>query len=134
MIEANVISLKQKIRRLDGEVKKLKETLKEAEIELLAYWSENGISKTTIDGTTLYVSRKLWAGGDTDDLVYALKEEGLEDLIKPNVNRNTLTAYVKEITGATPTMSTGEIHAALPPRLQAAIEITEKITFNMRKS
>lgn len=132
--EATVIMLKQKIAKHEAEIKKLKKDLTEAEIILLAEWSESGVSRTTLDGNTLYVSRRLWAGGDTDELVAVLRREGLEDLIKPNVNRNTLTAWVKEVTEATPTMTPEEIHAALPKGVRDAIEVVEKITFGMRKA
>ena len=134
MLEANVISIKRKIRRLNAEIEEQKQTLKEEEIKLLAEWSENGISKTTMDGTTLYILRKIWAGGDTDKLVVALRAAGLGDLVKPGVNRHTLTAWVKEVTNATPTMSPEEIQSWLPKELKEVIEVTEKITFGMRSA
>ena len=134
MREANVLSLKLKIKRLESEVKEVKTLLKEEEIALLAEWSESGISRTTIDGKTLYITRRLWAGGDTDELVTVLRNAGLHDLVKPGVNRNTLTAYVKEVTDATRTMSPEEIHAKLPSELQEAIEVTEKVTFGLRSA
>lgn len=132
--EAKMIQLKLKKKKLEIDLKDIEEEIRELTQSLKEEWEASSISKTTIGGYTVYISRRIWAGGDTQELITALKAAGEGDLVKEQVNRNTLTARVKEMAEVTPTMTVEDIHSALPESLKPVIEITEQITFGVKKA
>lgn len=129
-----LISLKQQIANLETELKELKFRRDCLQEEILVDMAEKGIDNVTVNGFMLYPSRRVWVGGDTEKLAQALKGTDGEWIVKDSVNRNTLSAWVKEQLGDEFSyMSTEEIEQALPEPLRGIASVTEKVTIGMRK-
>jgi hypothetical protein len=111
--------------------------LKMAKIEeaLLKEFADEGMSRAAIGTTTLWLDHKVWAsaGGDMDGAVSALREAGFNDLVKESINRNTLSAWVRE-QAPSKLSSPEEIQAALPAGVRDAIKVTETNNIRVRKS
>lgn len=103
-------------------------------------FAENGIDSMRCAHGTLYVARTLWAGavqvegadgkthGDAERTAEALRRAGLEWMVKPSFNVQTLSAWVRE----QPRDEQGEI--ILPDALKGNISITEKPEIRLRKA
>jgi len=122
------LSLKDKLDAVMKDIAKL-------EAALLEEFAAEGMAKATVDGVTLWIDRKVWAsaGGDMDGAVAALKKAGEGDMVKESINRQTLSAWVRE-QAPSKLSSPEEIQAALPGGLKDAIKVTETNNVRVRKS
>ena len=122
------VSLKDKLDDVQKKINHL-------EKKLLVEFADEGMATAKIDGTTLWLDRKIWAsaGGDMDGAVAALKAAGEEDMVKESINRNTLSAWVRE-QAPSKFASPEEVQAALPGPLKDAIKVTETNNIRVRKS
>ncbi len=77
--------------------------------------------------TTLYLHRQVWAspaeGKERTDVAAALVAAGMGELVNPNYNSNTLSAWVRERVKA---------DEAIPAGLADVLNITERIEVNVR--
>lgn len=123
------------IKRLGTLVKKLKEEAADLEVELLPQFKDAGIDKTTINGKTVWLDRKVWAsaGGDMPALVDAMKAAGLHDMVGETVNGNTLSAWVREF-DPDGVFSPEEIVEKLPVELRNSINVSEVFKLQVRSS
>lgn len=122
------VELTKKKRRLDAELKKIKERISEIEPLLLNDMVEGAMQSMKIDGTTLYIKSQLWAGvsdGATyHDAVEGLRDAGLGDLVEEKFNTNRLSAYFRE-----------QMRDSLNPdevELPKGIKLTEKFSVGTR--
>ena len=121
-------SLTDKLDTCKGKIRKLEE-------KLLAEFQDEGMNRASVGGRTLWLDHKIWAsaGGDMDGAVAALKAAGESDMVKESINRQTLSAWVRE-QAPSKLSSPEEIQAALPGGLAQAIKVTETNNIRVRKS
>lgn len=129
------IALYKKKKQLEEKLEATKGDIAELEAELLIEFSEEGMTRVVVGEATLWLDHKIWAsaGGDMEGAVRVLKLEGNEDLVKETINRNTLSAWVRE-QAPSKLSSPEEIQAALPGGLSKAIKVTETNNIRVRKS
>jgi hypothetical protein len=92
---------------------------------------------STNDGTpvfrTVYARPEIWAGhnGDEAALVEAMKESGLESMVKEKFNVQTLSGYVR---GLDPdkNMTTEELLDEVPPKMRPHIKISKLLKLGCR--
>ena len=138
------LKLDQAIKRKEGEVEKMKEELGPVHDELLQrFQSEGTRSLSTQNGSTVYINRQLWASGSVEDksvMLAVLKEHpDTKDLVKENVNTQTLSGYVREKIeehfGKEQTLKNEtELLEALPIPLRTVLKITERFQLKARRS
>jgi seryl-tRNA synthetase len=134
------ITLDQKIKARDTEVKDLKKLRDELGEQIRTRFEQAGIqSQKSKNGVTVYIKRELWAGfeeGKEAELQAALKEIGHGDMVKEKVNHQTLSAYVREIEEQTygEDVDPQKVVAALPITLQSVIKVSEVFKVQARKS
>lgn len=126
----------RKYARLDRDRRTLKEKLAKVEAEIdetepgvIEHFQRMGMDRATIDGTTIYLRRELWAGkadGVTDEAACdALAANGLGDYVKRKFNTQSVSAFVRELDGR------GE---PLPAPLAAVLKISEVFKIGTRRS
>lgn len=83
----------------DEHAEELKKVEKQLEEKLVAEMEASETSEFAVDGTKFIYSTKLTANCPVDNreaLIKALKKRGFGDIVKPTINPQTLTAFVKE--------------------------------------
>ena len=127
------INLDKKKKDLKSKLEDIQQQIRDLEITLLAEFEAEGMSKASVGGHTLWLDHKIWAsaGGDMPGAVAALKAAGEDDLVKESINRNTLSAWVRE-RAPSALSSPEEIQAALPAGLSEAIKVTETNNIRVR--
>lgn len=109
----------------DAEADALKEERIELEKELVAMFAENGLQNLNVDGRTVFLHRTVFAqrkpGATAEDVVAALVADGAGDLVKRNVNANTLSAWVRELTE-------DDDAEGLPPHVAEVLEPGERFS------
>lgn len=122
------------IRAREGEIDELKKRAQKLEGSLVSNMVNAGIQRTTVDGHTVWVDRKLWAsaGGETALLVEALKAAGCGDLVKESYNATALSSWVRE---HDPEKSTPpeEVIQRLPETVRPHIKVSEVIKLQVKK-
>lgn len=121
--------LKRRKEELDEQLKSVNSLMRAVEAQLLDMFAEAGVPKiSTKEYGTLYVQRQLWAGpkeGNKAALVEFLKSYQ-PALVSENVNSQTLSAFVRDIT------DNGE--KELPQGLGAVVEVKEQYSMRLRKA
>ena len=131
------IELKNQIKKVKAELAEVTAEKDELQTELLSEMAVDNMTGMVIDGKVVYVSRRVWLGGDTPNIIKALRGTDGEWIIKEGVNRTTLSAWGKEQVEENSLdnfdlMSCEEIQKALPGNLGDTIDVTEKVTLNVR--
>lgn len=89
------------IRDLDLKLKALKAKRGKLEEPVLSYFERQGIQSTSVEGFTVHVIRKLWAGREegveNDPAIDALTEAGLGHFAERKIQMQTLSAYCREL-------------------------------------
>jgi hypothetical protein len=133
---ARYVALVEKKRKHEDDIKDLNEKIAALETTLITNMQKGGLTKLSINGSTCWLDRKVWAGADNGNmplLAAALKEVGLDDYVKEGVNAQTLSAWVREF-DPDGTLSPEEIKAALPAPVQPTIRISEVFNLRVRKA
>lgn len=83
---------------------------------------------------TVFVSETLWAGylgEDNKDLLNAMKEAGLEDMVSESFNTQSLSAYVR---GFDPdgVLSLEELRTKLPTQIQPFVKLSKKANVKVK--
>jgi UDP-N-acetylglucosamine enolpyruvyl transferase len=144
---ATTADLVQKFIHLHHEIKHHSEEIetKQAELKILGADLLGRFERAEINtmgslGNTIYIRRQLWPKNVTDSqaTVLALKASGLDDLVSETPNSNRLAAYVREVgreheEGGLP-LNCEQIREFLPQPLREAIEVTEKVSLQIRRS
>lgn len=84
--------LEARLALIEDEERPLKEQIAEA-------FEESGTQRERVDGLTVYLAYKTYArpkDGDMQRLCDALRNCGMDDLVRDNVNINSLSAVVRE--------------------------------------
>jgi hypothetical protein len=118
------VELSKRKNQLEAELKAVKADIEAVKDPLMQQFSQDGMTKATVDGMTVYISSQLWASakdGDAAGACAVLKKIGLADYVKENFNTQSLSAYVREVA------KNGEDY---PEGFLGVIEIIEK--FDLR--
>jgi len=113
-------------RELEAQIKILDEQIAQAEKKLLAEMTDAGVQRVTVDDVTVYIHRQLWASKNPnvtdEEAAEAIKLVGLDDMIKPKFNANTMSSYIRELDGQ---------GRPIPDPLLSVLSITEKFSVRM---
>lgn len=109
------------------EAKTIKAEADELEQQLLEEFAEEGTDSVSLDGTTVYLRRDLFAakkdGIETPDVVKALVACGLGHFVTDTYNANTLSAHLRAL---------DDTDTPLPPELDEVIYGFEKYSIRTR--
>lgn len=118
------LALKDRKEALDAQAKDVAAELETVQAALLERWSEDGTTSQRVDGRLVSLRRQAYAtvvDSDYDRAARALKEAGLEGLLRPNTQ--TLSAWIREREAA------GE---PLPASFEGAIGLYERFSLSVR--
>lgn len=121
-------------RKLEEQIKDTKARLAELEPAIIEQFQENGVQSMNIDGYTVYLNRKLFAGakdGDKEAMITALQgcdDETWSFLVGPTVNSQQLAARIRECD-----MDENSL-PILPDSLKSVIAVHEQFRVGARKS
>lgn len=112
------------------------------EEKMVKYFQDHGLQNLTSSGSTVYLQRQLFASLTDKEAAHAkLKEYGHGELVKDNVNSNSLSAWVRELIDEHEKKTPDEIDTKdlntkldLPKDLRDLIRVTEKFSVRVRKS
>jgi len=94
------VELEKKKADLEAQLDVVKAQISDMKEPVLAFFQQNGIDRTSLNGRTLYLKRELWCGrveGKTsEDAVAALRERGYEEFAKESVNTQGMSALMRE--------------------------------------
>lgn len=115
------IDLGDQIDEAEVKLAALKGERAEVEERLLEQFASFEGQKVGLKGRTVYVHRQLWATAKNgrEAAAEALKEAGLDDLVAPNFNTNTVSARFREWDKA---------DEDPPPELAEAFDVYEKFS------
>jgi hypothetical protein len=97
------VSLEQKKKELDAELKATKQKLDELEEQIIPMFIEAGVPSMTVEVNgakrTLSIYPDVYASpvNDREEVVDALKASELDQYVAENYNTNSLTSFVREI-------------------------------------
>lgn len=114
-------ALRARKAELEEELSNVDTELRAAESTLLDAMAASGQSRVHVDGVTYSLRREVRArakNGDTEYLASVLDELGLGAMVKPTVNAQTMSAYVREQIGEDRDPET------LPEALRNALDLT----------
>ncbi len=120
--------LEEQKRDLDGKLKAVKERQDRLKAHLIEAFADNGIQSINVEGYTFYLHRQIWASASGPQAMAALKEVGLDDLVKETCHAGTLSAWVREQPVDDQNMP------VLPPELQEQVRVSERFDIRSRKS
>lgn len=119
---------------MEQKMKDTKARLAELEPQIVEDFQQAGTQSMNVDGYTVYLNRKMFAGpmdGDRESMCAALAglDETWSFLVTPSVNANSLSARVRECESDE---TTGM--PILPPELVGKIKVSEVFRVGARKS
>jgi hypothetical protein len=128
------VKLDRAIKDHEDAAEDLKAKRKELEAKLIENMTHAGLQRVTVDGTTVYIDRKLWAGAaeGMPALVAALREEGMEDMVTESAGAQRLSAWVREF-DPDKKDSPETVVGRLPERLRGLVRVSEVFKLNCRK-
>ena len=138
------VSLENRKKGLDAELKSVKQQLDDLEEALVPQFIEDGVQRMTIDGRTVSIQQDVYASplNDREDVVDALKQSELAQYVAENYNTNSLTAFVREVKRDVELRAQSEnriyteddVRAALPQPLGRALKISFVHKLSSRKA
>ena len=121
-------------REIEGQLKDAKARLGELEPLIAEHFTEEGMQSVNVDGYTIYLNRRLFAGpmdGDREAMVAALEvcdDESWKFLVKKGVNSQQLSARVRECE-----VDENSGMPSLPDGLRQTIKVYEEFRIGARK-
>lgn len=140
------VAIEEKKRDLDSQLKQVVQRLDDIEEQIVPQMLSDGVSQMRVDGRTIYIANKIYAGpkdGDKGSVIDALKSsDDTAAFVAENYNAQTLRSYVSEIAKEVETVCKKDgrlfdeeaIRAALPTELAAAIKISFVHSLHSRKA
>ena len=122
-----IIALDEKKKELQAQLKEVNEERREVERAILHHFESTGISRVSMDGVTVHLSRRISAkpkDGDTYRITKIFMDHGMLDMLR--VHSNTLSSMAREH------MEDAE-GGTLPPELWDALEVDEIYQVRTRK-
>lgn len=89
-------------KRLKAKYEELGAELEAIEQTLIQHMIQEGTTKITVNGASISIETKIWPKllRPRDEVVQALEQVGLGDLVQKNFNTNKLAAYIRELDAA----------------------------------
>lgn len=115
-------------RELEGRIKVINQQTEALEKILVEQFQLNGVQNLQIAGATLCLHPQLWArvaDGKQAEASAALESLGLGEMVKPSINAQTLSAWVRE---------RRDNKEAIPPQLLDVLKISETVKMGVRKA
>jgi hypothetical protein len=118
-LERQIDDLEEQLAPLTKERKKLRETL-------LNQWVEFGAQRTTMNGYTIYLERKVWGSYPQGKAaaIDALQEAGMGEYVNPDFQHQSVSKLVREL----------EKEGQMPPGFAGRIEAAEVFTLKAVKA
>jgi len=114
--------------KLKQQLKKVKSDIEETEPGVLDHFQKMGISKTTVEGITVYIRRQIWAAKNPDvsiaELVKVFKSNDMGEYCEPRLNAQSISAWVREF---------DERSEELPADIAAVLKVSEVFKLGHRK-
>lgn len=133
------LAMHEKKRALEAELETVKEQMAVLEAELLQQFEQEGVSSMKVNGKTVYLDQKKWAGvapgASREAAIQAIKEAGLDMYVKEDFSTQSLSAYVRELLAQAPLeiqMDKSRWHEVLPPTFEGVISVTERVSLRVR--
>ena len=137
------VSLENRKRDLDAELKATKQKLDDIEQALIPQFIEDGVQRVTVDSRTVALAQDIYASplSDREDAVAALKNSELGQYVAENYNSNSLTAFVREVAREVAALAEregrpygeDEVLQALPKPLGSALKVSFVHSLRSRK-
>lgn len=130
------VELDRRIKAHEDEIETLKEKRRALEERLIDNMTQAGLQRVTVDGVTVYIDRKLWAGANGEGmpaLVAALREEGLDEMVTESAGAQRLSAWVREH-DPQKCDSPEVVVSRLPERIRPFIRVSEVYKLCARKA
>ena len=116
------IELKDQIDEAEASLKSLREEKDRLEAQLVDHYVDNGLQSVNMDGRLVYLTNTVYAElpQGTEAAIRVLQASDYRDLVKPNVNRQSLSALVRELKeqGTIPESFEGVIQAGERPGIR----------------
>jgi len=125
--EQEYVELSARKRELKAELSQVTDQMAGLEGEILELFERGGVDRLTINGTTLYVHRQLWAhakDGDKPRAVAALQAAGMDEFV--TFNTQSVSALFREADRDKDAM-------IIPAEVRNAFETTENVGLRTRK-
>lgn len=99
---------------------------------LLEQMAQDGVSKVTVDGATIYIHTQLWANAAIEEgsglrnfgqACEALIECGFPELVETKFSTQRVSSLIREL---------DETEGGIPDRLRETLDITEKMSCRVR--
>ena len=123
------VRLKRRQKELDAELKALGQEIDQMQETLLETFAQDGVTSMTVDGSTVYLHRQLWAGAaegiTRDQMCEGLRETGLGHFVHEAFNTQTLSSWVRDLERE------GE---ELPPDLEGLMALREVYQLRVRRT
>lgn len=125
-LAAQVLEVRERAEELDKQLKETNKLKEELEQQLIEMMMLDDVDKFVYAGKTFFPSVRLWASlkAETkEEAIEWLKSSGFADLVKEQVNTQSLSSLVKEL----------KENDEMPEEFEQFLNVTEKISLNVRK-
>jgi hypothetical protein len=123
------IMLNKEKDALTWRVEAIDARLKELKVELSAAFIEANMQNIQVGDRKVYLARNLWSsfvpGDDLDNALAVLRKHQLDWMIKPTVNGQTLSSWVREQERASDAIDFTAFVESLPEDLRSVLRISE---------
>lgn len=126
VLAGEVLENRDQIEQLEEQLKALKKQSEQQENQLIEMMISEDVDKFVFAGKTFYPSVRLWASLKAEEKEAAiefLEESEYADLVKKQVNTQSLSSLVKEL----------RENNEMPSDFEQYLNITERVTLNVRK-
>lgn len=131
-----LVDLLDKQDELNAQLKAISVDINELQSYALENMQNSGQQSIQVKNRTLYINRQIWASipaENKDAAIEALNHAGLDWMVKPFVNAQTLSGWVREF-DPDGLKSSDEITAELPETLRNLVNIAEVFKLGVRKA
>lgn len=127
-----------KKKKMEADLKQVGASMKKLEQPVMDHFQQMGCTKTTIDGVTLYIKRRLAVNkkpeATPEALSEALHKVGMGDYVKASVNANSLASYYKSLEEELGPEHLNSIENLLQEEVRDVLNIHEIFTIGARQS
>jgi hypothetical protein len=123
------IMLNKEKDALEGRVEAIDQRLRELKVELSAAFIEANMQNIQVGDRKVYLARNLWSsfvpGDDLDNALAIFRKHQLDWMIKPTINGQTLSSWVREQERASDAIDFTAFVESLPEDLRSVLRISE---------
>jgi hypothetical protein len=126
VLAGEILQSRQEIDELEERLKELKKLNEQQESQLIEMMLAEEVDKFVFAGRTFYPSTRLWASlkaESKDEAIEWLEQSDYADLVKKQVNSQSLSSLVKEL----------RENDEMPEEFEQYLNISERVTLTIRK-